>query len=106
MLNDASQRKFDAVMPWAIDRLGRSLIVLWTIVHLEAGGVDLYLDSAGSDAKRAHAGFLTKRDHLDSEDLDELASILTSSMPGGIFLSYRRKDLPYAVERKGLALGR
>ena len=36
MLNDASRRKFDVVMAWAIDRLGRSLIdLLDTIQHLE-----------------------------------------------------------------------
>ena len=44
MLKDASRRKFDIVMAWAIDRLGRSLIdLLDTIQHLEACGVDLYL---------------------------------------------------------------
>jgi hypothetical protein len=37
MLNDASRRKFDIVMAWAIDRLGRSLIdLLDTFEHLEA----------------------------------------------------------------------
>jgi hypothetical protein len=45
MLTDASRRKFDVVMAWAIDRLGRSLIdLLGSIQHLEACGVDLYLD--------------------------------------------------------------
>ena len=45
MLKDASRRKFDIVMAWSIDRLGRSLIdLLDTIQHLEACGVDLYLD--------------------------------------------------------------
>ena len=45
MLKDASRRKFDVVMAWAIDRLGRSLIdLLGTIQTLEACGVDLYLD--------------------------------------------------------------
>ena len=34
MLTDASRRKFDVVMSWAIDRLGRSLIdLLGTIQH-------------------------------------------------------------------------
>lgn len=42
LLKDASRRKFDVVMAWAIDRLGRSLIdLLGTIQHLEAVGVDL-----------------------------------------------------------------
>jgi DNA invertase Pin-like site-specific DNA recombinase len=50
MLKDASRRKFDIVMSWAIDRLGRSLIdLLGTIQHLEAVGVDLYLDQQSID---------------------------------------------------------
>jgi DNA invertase Pin-like site-specific DNA recombinase len=50
MLNDASRRKFDVVMAWAIDRLGRSLIdLLSTIQHLEAVGVDLYLEQQNID---------------------------------------------------------
>src|SRR5215468_11032300 len=41
MLNDASRRKFDVVMAWAIDRVGRSLIDLLAIIqHLESCGVD------------------------------------------------------------------
>jgi DNA invertase Pin-like site-specific DNA recombinase len=50
MLKDASRRKFDVVMAWAIDRLGRSLIdLLGTIQHLEAVGIDLYLDQQNID---------------------------------------------------------
>src|SRR5262245_56899154 len=50
MLKDASRRKFDVAMVWAIDRLGRSLIdLLGTIEHLEAAGVDLYLDQQNID---------------------------------------------------------
>jgi Resolvase, N terminal domain len=50
MLNDASRRRFDVVMAWAIDRLGRSLIdLLGTIGHLEAVGVDLYLEQQNLD---------------------------------------------------------
>jgi DNA invertase Pin-like site-specific DNA recombinase len=50
MLKDASRRKFDVAMAWAIDRLGRSLIdLLGTIQHLEACGVDLYLDQQNID---------------------------------------------------------
>lgn len=50
MLNDAKRRKFDIVMSWAIDRLGRSLIdLLGTIQELEACGVDLYLDQQAID---------------------------------------------------------
>jgi DNA invertase Pin-like site-specific DNA recombinase len=50
LLKDASRRKFDVVMAWAIDRLGRSLVdLLATIQHLEAVGVDLYLDQQSID---------------------------------------------------------
>jgi DNA invertase Pin-like site-specific DNA recombinase len=50
MLMDAGRRKFDVVMAWAIDRLGRSLVdLLGTIQHLEACGVDLYLDQQNID---------------------------------------------------------
>jgi len=39
LLKDASRRKFDVVLAWAIDRLGRSPIDLFgTIDHLEAAG--------------------------------------------------------------------
>ena len=50
LLDDASRRKFDVVMRWTIDRLGRSLIdLLGTIQHLEVAGVDLYLDQQAID---------------------------------------------------------
>jgi DNA invertase Pin-like site-specific DNA recombinase len=50
MLKDASRRRFDVVMAWAIDRLGRSLTdLLGTIQTLEACGVDLYLDQQAID---------------------------------------------------------
>jgi DNA invertase Pin-like site-specific DNA recombinase len=50
MLKDAQRRRFDIVMAWAIDRLGRSLIdLLGTIQALEAYGVDLYLDQQSID---------------------------------------------------------
>jgi DNA invertase Pin-like site-specific DNA recombinase len=50
MLKDASQRKFDVVMAWAIDRMGRSLRDLIEVIeHLEATGVDLYLDQQNID---------------------------------------------------------
>jgi DNA invertase Pin-like site-specific DNA recombinase len=50
MLKDASKRKFDVIMAWAIDRLGRSLIdLLGTIQALETCRVDLYLDQQSID---------------------------------------------------------
>jgi DNA invertase Pin-like site-specific DNA recombinase len=50
LLKDASRRKFDVVMVWAIDRLGRSLgDLLESIKHMEACGVDLYIDQQAID---------------------------------------------------------
>jgi DNA invertase Pin-like site-specific DNA recombinase len=50
MLKDASRRRFDVVMAWAIDRLGRSLLdLLGTIQTLEHCGVDMYLDQQALD---------------------------------------------------------
>src|SRR5215467_1357743 len=50
MLKDASRRKFDVIMAWALDRVGRSLIdLLGTIQTLEACGIDLYLDQQAID---------------------------------------------------------
>lgn len=50
MLKQAQRHRFDVVMAWAIDRIGRSLIdLLGTIQHLEACNVDLYLDQQAID---------------------------------------------------------
>jgi len=50
MLKQAQRGRFDVVMAWAIDRIGRSLIdLLSTIQHLESCGVDLYLDQQAID---------------------------------------------------------
>ena len=45
MLVDAGRGKFDVVMAWALDRVGRSLSdLLATIKHLEACKADLFVD--------------------------------------------------------------
>ena len=50
LLKEAQRGKFDVVMAWAIDRLGRSLVdLLQTIESLKACGVDLYLDQQSID---------------------------------------------------------
>jgi DNA invertase Pin-like site-specific DNA recombinase len=50
MLQDSARRRFDVVMVWAIDRLGRSLVdLLGTIEHLESCGVDLFIDQQSID---------------------------------------------------------
>ena len=50
MRKQAQRGKFDVVMAWAIDRIGRSLVdLLNTIESLKACGVDLYLDQQAID---------------------------------------------------------
>ncbi len=51
MLKDAQRHYLDVVMAWAIDRLGRRLLIdlLGTIQTLEACNVDLYLDQLAID---------------------------------------------------------
>jgi DNA invertase Pin-like site-specific DNA recombinase len=50
MLKEANRRRFDLVMAWSIDRVGRSLSdLLGTIQHLESVGVDVYLDQQNID---------------------------------------------------------
>jgi DNA invertase Pin-like site-specific DNA recombinase len=50
LLKDATRRKFDMVMCWSIDRLGRSLQHLVEILNeLQALKVDLYFQQQGMD---------------------------------------------------------
>lgn len=50
MLRDASRGRFDVVMAWALDRLGRSLLdLLDTLGELEAAGVALILHQQAID---------------------------------------------------------
>jgi DNA invertase Pin-like site-specific DNA recombinase len=56
LLKDANRRRFDVAMAWSIDRVGRSLSdLLGTIQHLEAVGVDLYLDQQNIDTTSRQA---------------------------------------------------
>jgi DNA invertase Pin-like site-specific DNA recombinase len=50
LLKDATRRRFDVIMAWSIDRLGRSLqhLVL-TLADLEAAGIDIYLRQQAID---------------------------------------------------------
>jgi DNA invertase Pin-like site-specific DNA recombinase len=49
-LRDATRAKYDVLMVWAIDRLGRSLQdLLATMQTLEAGKVDLFIDRQALD---------------------------------------------------------
>ncbi|MGB8629218.1 MAG: recombinase family protein, partial [Xanthobacteraceae bacterium] len=50
LLRDATQRKFDMVMAWSVDRLGRSLQDLVTFLsELHALHIDLFLHQQGLD---------------------------------------------------------
>ena len=50
LCRDATRRRFDVVLAWSVDRLGRSLQHLVTFLgDLHAQGVDLYLHQQGVD---------------------------------------------------------
>lgn len=50
LCRDAARRRFDIVMAWSVDRLGRSLQDLVAFLgDLQASGVDLYLHQQGLD---------------------------------------------------------
>jgi DNA invertase Pin-like site-specific DNA recombinase len=52
MLKDASKRKFNVIMAWSVDRLGRSLQDLVGFLgDVHAVGVDLYLHQQGVDTR-------------------------------------------------------
>src|SRR5271169_1767609 len=51
MLKDAVRRRFDVLMVWSIDRLGRSVLhVANALAELDAAGVALYCDREGIDS--------------------------------------------------------
>jgi DNA invertase Pin-like site-specific DNA recombinase len=50
LMKDATRRRFDVIMAWSVDRLGRSLQDLVGFLgEVHAQGVDLYLDRQGVD---------------------------------------------------------
>jgi DNA invertase Pin-like site-specific DNA recombinase len=55
MLKDATRRRFDVLMFWSIDRLGRSTVaVAAALAELEAAGVAIYADKEAVDATTPH----------------------------------------------------
>lgn len=55
MLRDAGRRRFDLLMVWSIDRLGRSTAaVSAALEELQAAGVAIYADREGMDATTPH----------------------------------------------------
>lgn len=54
-MKDAARRKYDVLMVWSIDRLGRSTAtVAVTLAELEAVGVAIYADKEAVDATTPH----------------------------------------------------
>jgi DNA invertase Pin-like site-specific DNA recombinase len=50
LLKDATRRRFEVVMAWSVDRLGRSLQhLIVTLADLQAAGIDLYLRQQAVD---------------------------------------------------------
>jgi DNA invertase Pin-like site-specific DNA recombinase len=59
MLADAKRRRFDIIMCWRLDRLGRSLIdLLGTVQLLQEYGVDLYCDKQNIDTTTSQGKLL------------------------------------------------
>ena len=55
LLKAASRRRFDVLMVWSIDRLGRSAAtVATTLEDLTASGIGIYCDKEAMDATTAH----------------------------------------------------
>jgi DNA invertase Pin-like site-specific DNA recombinase len=55
MLSDATRRRFDVLLFWSIDRLGRSTaMVAAALAELEAAGVAIYADKEAVDATTPH----------------------------------------------------
>jgi DNA invertase Pin-like site-specific DNA recombinase len=55
MLKDATRRRFDVLMFWSIDRLGRSTAaVSAALAELDAAGVTIYADKEAMDATTPH----------------------------------------------------
>ena len=55
MLRDATRRRFDVLMFWSIDRLGRSTAAVTTaLADLDAAGAAIYADKEAMDATTPH----------------------------------------------------
>lgn len=55
MLNDATRRRFDILLFWSIDRLGRSTAMVATaLAELKSAGVAIYADKEAVDATTPH----------------------------------------------------
>lgn len=111
MLKQAQRGKFDVVMAWTIDRIGRSLVdLLNTIESLKACGVDLYLDQQAIDTTTPSGKLMLQMTGAFAEF--ERAMIqarihagLRRAVANGRKLGRPLND-PDAVEKARLALGK
>ena len=111
MLKQAKRGKFDVVMAWTIDRIGRSLVdLLNTIESLKACGVDLYLDQQAIDTTTPSGKLMLQMTGAFAEF--ERAMIqarihagLRRAVANGRKLGRPLND-PDAVEKARLALGK
>jgi DNA invertase Pin-like site-specific DNA recombinase len=96
MLKDALRRRFDVLMVWSIDRLGRSTAtVAVALAELEAADVAIYADQQGMDATTPHSkAMLIWRRCSPSWSA---ASFVSGSWPGS--LEPRRKGRRWGVRK-------
>jgi DNA invertase Pin-like site-specific DNA recombinase len=82
MLRDAEERRFDVVMAWALDRLGRSLLdLLKTIKLLEKAKVDIYLRQQRIDTTTPEGKLLF---HITGAMAEFERSIINKRIEAGI----------------------
>jgi DNA invertase Pin-like site-specific DNA recombinase len=104
LLRDATQRKFDVVMAWSVDRLGRSLQDLVAFLsEIQALGIDLYLHRQQLDtstpAGRAMFGMLGVFASFEREMIAErVRAGMTRARANGTVFGRPRID--HALERR------
>lgn len=112
MMKDAGRGRFDIVLVWAVDRLGRSTATVAPIMaDLAALGVGLYADREGMDATSAHGRAMLQMASVFAEleramIVDRVHAGLNRARAAGVKLG--RKPIDLTVEgniRKALADG-
>jgi DNA invertase Pin-like site-specific DNA recombinase len=103
MLNDAARRRFDVLLFWSIDRLGRNTAMVATaLAELEAAGVAIYADKEAVDATTAHGRAMLQMAAVFAEL--ERAMIRERVMAG---LARARAESPEQRRKRGKkAIGR
>ena len=82
VLKDAVRRKFDILMVWSIDRLGRSVLhVANALAGLDAAGIRLYCDQQGIDSSTPMGRAMIQMASVFGE---QERSILRARVPAGL----------------------